>query len=154
MTRLVNVHHDAADVRMTRPSKYGNPVALGKPCPVCGAIHERPVVQALLCYGSLLLPQLRTERGFASGLHALEGKSLGCVCVQRDQSGARRDGNHCHVDLLVAYIDGYSERLGKLCGTGKPSRPQKVAAHEDGIAAVDRHLAWLREQAPAQPRLL
>lgn len=148
---MVNIHHEVAGYhRITRPAKYSNPVALGKPCPVCGATHERPGIQALLCYGSLLLPRLRAERGFASGLHELEGKPLGCVCVRYDQNGVRDFENHCHGDLLVAYIDGYSERLGKLCGAGVPTRSQRVAAHEDGLAAVDGHLAWLRRQAPAQ----
>ena len=162
MTRLVNIHREQCDVCIMRPSEYGNPVSLGKRCPVCAAVHTRVEgVQALLCYSELLLPRLRTDRDFVRGLHAMEGKTLGCVCAPA----------HCHGDLLLAYIDGYSERVAMLCGAGSPPqwvevpvlRPWGVAreavqpvaiAHRSGLTAVANHVEWLREQLPAQRQLL
>jgi len=142
MTRLVNVYRDECDVRITRPGIYGNPVAFGKPCPVCGETHTRAEgVQGLLCYGATLLDRLRTDRDFVLGLHAIEGRTLGCVCAPA----------HCHGDLLVAYLGAFGERLAiqEHCGGADIREPERVA-HRSGLIAVRGHLAWLREQLPRQ----
>jgi len=145
VTRLVNTYRERCDVRITRPSEYGNPVSLGKRCPVCDAVHTREQgVQALLCYAQLLLPRLHADRAFVRGLHAMEGTTLGCVCAPA----------HCHGELLLAYLDGYSERLAIICGADEPTDAQAQTAHGSGLNAVASHIAWLHEQLPAQRQLL
>lgn len=170
MTLLINVRTtpNVKHTSIMRPTMWGNPVILGKRCPECTHVHSRAEgVQGLLCYGARLLRRLAGDRLFVLGLHALEGVgALGCVCVQEQGEW------HCHGDLLLAYLDAYSERMALQCGAATPAiidRPvglvdvdgceimavemvnPRHVAHRSGVRAVRGHLEYLRDLVP--PRL-
>lgn len=153
MTLLINVRAspDIKHTSIMRPSMWGNPVVFGKRCPECTHVHSRAEgVQGLVCYGARLLRRLADDRLFVLALHALEGVgALGCVCAP----------GHCHGDLLLAYLDGYSERMAMQCGVATPAlletghgeivNPRHVA-HRSGVRAVRGHLEYLRTLVPAR----
>lgn len=166
MTLLINVRTtpNVEHTSIMRPTMWGNPVVLGRRCPVCTHVHTRAEgVQGLVCYGDRLLRRLAGDRLFVLGMHALEGGALGCVCAP----------DHCHGDLLLAYLDAYSERMALQCGVATPAtidRPSgdtvgvdghdvlvmetvnpRHVAHRSGVRAVRGHLAYLRGLVP--PRL-
>lgn len=72
----------------------GNPVALGKTCPVCGNIHN-DAGNTLICYESYLLECLTNYPGFNKAFYELKGKKLGCFCKP----------SPCHTDIMIKYLD-------------------------------------------------
>ena len=152
MTRLVNSRADGDHTSIMRGTPFGNPIALDRRCSECGATHRRAdddAVSALLCYSALLIPRLTDDLVFRRQVQALEGQTLACVCPSYTR-GVRAQGNHCHGDILVAYIDGYSERVAGLCDARRPTAEQSAHGHESGMVALLGHVEWMRSLLPAQ----
>ena len=93
-----------ADVYIGRAGKgrdgyWGNPIAIGRPCPVCGVIH-RENGSTLNCFRRWLWTKMKTDASFTSRLRELHDKDLVCFCKP----------NPCHGDVLLeaaAYLKGF-----------------------------------------------
>jgi hypothetical protein len=98
MTTVVNLRVAPYDVYIGRPGHgkagpLGNPVAVGKRCPICGARHTK-AGDTLPCYAEYLRRRCATDAPFAALVRSLRGKVLGCFCKP----------NPCHGDELVRYL--------------------------------------------------
>lgn len=71
---------------------YGNPVAIGRPCPRCNMIHHDGG-STLPCYEALLLARLRRDVVFRQRVKALHDRTLVCFCKP----------DPCHGDVLSQY---------------------------------------------------
>ena len=72
------------------PGKYGNPIRVGKACPVCDARHDFPG-ETLACYEIWLARKLRRDPDF---LKPLQGKILVCFCKPKP----------CHGDIILKFL--------------------------------------------------
>jgi hypothetical protein len=75
-------------VKVTRPTRWGNPHPIGKPCRRCdGAVHDRD--QAIARYREHLTehPEL-----IATARETLAGRDLACWCPLDER---------CHADVLI-----------------------------------------------------
>lgn len=107
-TRVVNLRRgEPFDVYIGRPGHglagpWGNPIARGRPCPVCGFYHGRG--GTLDCYGVWLAGRICADPAFAAAVRGLHGLTLGCFCKP----------GPCHGDTLAAAADllalGYALR--------------------------------------------
>ena len=59
---------------------FGNPVAVGKRCPVCNQTHDSKG-STLPCYEIYLRARLENDEKFAEKFWALDGKTLVCFCA-------------------------------------------------------------------------
>lgn len=75
------------DLRVTRPSRYGNPFHVGKPHPVHGGAMTVDDVCEL--YEERAIPLLDLE--------PLRGKRLLCTC---------KPNQRCHVDSIIKALEG------------------------------------------------
>lgn len=101
---------------------HGNPVALGKPCPRCGANHGRDA-KGIECTAGVLIERL-DEPGYRAQVAALDGMVLECSCAP----------TWCHAELLVADAEAYAERLA-ICEVENVPDAAAVA-HRSGVCAV------------------
>jgi len=138
---LVNLHKVKREgvTVIDRTSPWGNPVALGRPCPRCERSHTRADddgLAALVCYGEILLVKLDGE--FAAQVQQLENQVLGCWCVPAP----------CHGEYLLAYLEAYSTRAGIASNGASQLEPRVVElAHAFGVRAVREHLEHLQARA-------
>lgn len=72
----------------------GNPVAIGRKCPICEQTHKDGG-STLPCYEAYLISRLATDSDFRTAFHKLKGKKLGCFCKP----------NPCHTDVMIKYLD-------------------------------------------------
>lgn len=100
MPVVVNMKYQPYDVRCDRTSIFGNRIALGRPCPRCKKRHTRDAT-AVECTAVDIYQRLRNDLKWRTAVIALDQKRLGCHCKPR----------FCHVDLLVAFVEAYTERL-------------------------------------------
>lgn len=107
--KVVNLYKNKYDVYIGRPGKgqrgtFGNPVAIGRLCPVCGSVHKDGG-STLPCYEKDLDRRLRDDVRFRSSFmglveEAIEAEkagrilALGCFCKPR----------RCHGDVLAAKV--------------------------------------------------
>ncbi len=98
-TTVVNIKRgEPYDVYIGRPGRghagpFGNPIHVGRLCPVCGMAHDRG--GTLSCYRTLLERAVETDAAFRSAVRKLHGKRLGCFCAPMP----------CHGDHLAAVAD-------------------------------------------------
>jgi len=83
MTRVVNPRDEPCDVRICRPSKWGNPFRIGR-----DGTREEVIAK----YRDYIL----ARPDLLAALPALRGKCLGCYCKPLP----------CHGDVLVELVDG------------------------------------------------
>ena len=95
----VCLRHEAFDVYIGReghgfdPAPWGNPVRLGRTCPVCTHTHwERG--STLSCYEHWLRGRVAVEPAFREAVGGLYGLRLGCFCPP---------GRPCH-GLILAEV--------------------------------------------------
>ena len=105
MTTVVNLRRHGHDVYIgrgrggsvpPRPWEYGwlgNPVVVGKVCPVCGSTHNDNG-GTLPCYKEYLVEQLKNPE-WAREFYKIGGKILGCFCKPKQ----------CHGDVIVEVLD-------------------------------------------------
>lgn len=104
-TRVVNVRLDpwrsdpASYVYVGRPGKgrdsiFGNPFSVTQ--------HG---IAALAKFRVYFLDRVQKDLDFYDAVMALEGKCLGCFCVDEDGLGA------CHAKTIAAFVDEESARL-------------------------------------------
>jgi hypothetical protein len=98
-TRVVNLRREAYDVYIGRAGRgsdgtFGNPCAIGRTCPECGAIHQDGG-STLPCYETYLVRRLASDPAFKAKVLALKGKTLGCFCRP----------SPCHGDVLARLLD-------------------------------------------------
>ena len=105
-TKVVNIRHIGRrgpnHVYIGRAGRgesgyYGNPVAIGRTCPVCRGVHKNGG-DTLRCYAKDLQRRLEKEEGFAENVSKLKGKTLVCFCKPAP----------CHGDVL-AYVADHGE---------------------------------------------
>jgi hypothetical protein len=98
MTTIVNLYKSKYDVYIGRRGKgndgyFGNPVIIGRKCPVCSKIHDDGGA-TLPCYEQYVRSRINTDPEFRSRVKALKGKTLGCFCKPKP----------CHGDILKKII--------------------------------------------------
>lgn len=86
MTKVVNVHCQAYDVFIGRPTIFGNPFKIGKD----GTRAEVIAKYRTRFYNMIL------DSDFRQSVSALKGKTLGCFCSPQP----------CHGDVIVEYLEG------------------------------------------------
>ena len=84
MNKVVHCKKEAYDIYIGRPSKWGNPFAVGNH----GTRDE--VVNKYSVW--ILQPE---QQHLINSLHELEGKTLGCWCKP----------NSCHGDVLIKLLE-------------------------------------------------
>lgn len=87
-TRVVNLRHEKADVRIDRRSRWGNPYVIGRPYLGWDAITRD---QAISLYRDALVHRIDEDPQF---LEPLRGKTLGCWCKP----------SACHGDVIVEVL--------------------------------------------------
>jgi hypothetical protein len=98
-TTAVNLRVAQYDVYIGRAGRgldgtFGNPVAIGRPCPECGATHTEGG-STLACYERYLVRRIASDPAFKNRVLMLRGKRLGCFCAPRP----------CHGQVLAAWVD-------------------------------------------------
>jgi hypothetical protein len=90
-TRVVNVRTEPSDVRIDRPSRWGNPYRIGQPWSdlIADRMTRADVIQR---YRGWLQGQLIIDPAF---LEPLRGKVLGCWCKPLP----------CHGDVIVELLE-------------------------------------------------
>lgn len=73
---------------------FGNPIAIGKPCIVCGKRHDSGG-STLPCYRRYFRFRLRFDNQFRQEIEKLRGKRLGCFCKPKP----------CHGDIIAEYLN-------------------------------------------------
>lgn len=99
VTRVVNLYKEPYDVYIGRTGKgregpLGNPVAIGKQCPVCEGVHN-DAGTTLPCYRIYLETMVEGDPSFRELVESCRGKTLGCFCKPKP----------CHGDVLVEYLE-------------------------------------------------
>lgn len=79
-------------VRVSRPSRFGNPVKIGDPMPF-GFGKLETVSEVLDIYEDMVLARLDENPDY---LRSLRGKDLACFCKLEDK---------CHADILLEYAN-------------------------------------------------
>lgn len=151
---VVNIKHKSAkwDIYVGRPGKgqpgpLGNPIAIGKRCIECGAVHGRDA--ALLdCYRAWLERKVSSDAEYRELVLACHGKRLGCFCVRRNGLGL------CHGYVLAEV----AERLAAPKPAQQPQERKGYAGWtvERGaayIAALPRVERTEREPLDTAPRV-
>lgn len=97
-TTVVNLRLEKYDVYIGRGSSshepFGNPVARGKPCPVCSDVHQSPGA-TLTCFRAYFTERLANDLPFRRRVESLRGKRLGCFCKP----------GPCHGDIIASWLD-------------------------------------------------
>ena len=105
-TKVVKIYKDSFDVYIGRDKNsnipmlpnengyFGNPIAKGKPCLVCGGIHRSPG-DTIPCYRKYFMWRIEFDHLFAAEIEKLRGKTLGCFCKP----------NPCHGDVIAEYLN-------------------------------------------------
>lgn len=73
---------------------FGSPIALNKPCPICGDVH-RDNGSTLDCYYIYLTTRLVHDPEFFRAFWQLKGKTLVCFCKPKP----------CHGDVMTKYLN-------------------------------------------------
>jgi hypothetical protein len=106
MIKVVNLRLENYSVYIGRTGhgqdgSLGNPVAIGKACPVCGQIHMDSG-STLPCYKKYLWKRVHTDKAFYEKLKELEKRHkdgenviFGCFCHPKP----------CHGNIVKAYIE-------------------------------------------------
>ena len=76
------------------PGPFGNPVVVGKLCPVCRNVHSTPG-STLACYEADLVARMVRDPVFQQQVRSLRGKTLVCFCAP----------GPCHGDVLARFSD-------------------------------------------------
>lgn len=101
-TRVVNIKHEPCDVYIGRPSIYGNPHPVLRPCPLCSTdgdvIHQRG--EAVYYYDIYFAARVESDPEFRAAVLDLRGKLLGCHCKNKNGSGPA-----CHGDTIKRWLD-------------------------------------------------
>jgi Domain of unknown function (DUF4326) len=91
-TTVVNCKHDAYDVYIGRPSKWGNPYKIGQANPVDIKLGRLDRAGVLRHYETWI----RSQPDLLAALPELKGRILGCWCKPAP----------CHGDVLARLADG------------------------------------------------
>jgi len=97
-TKVIHIRNKTGsinEVYIGRGGPFGNPVMLGKQCPVCGEIHHKKG-STLDCYKIYLHDRMAADVYFAKEIQRMKGKTLVCFCKPAA----------CHGDVLVEYLEG------------------------------------------------
>jgi hypothetical protein len=94
-SQTVNVRTAGYDVYIGRGGPWGNPIRLGRVCPVCGQTHTVRG-STLPCYEAYLRNRLAQDAPFRDQFSSLEGKTLGCYCSPAP----------CHGEIMELLLAG------------------------------------------------
>ena len=105
-TRVVNLRKEPYDIYIGRAGKgqdgyFGNPIARGKSCPVCGKIHLA-AGDTIPCYECYFKRRIKEDEKFFRRIMELGGKTLGCFCKPGPGHG----------DVIAFYVDNLCPGLG------------------------------------------
>jgi hypothetical protein len=92
MTKVINIKHKKDtknEVYIGRGSPFGNPVVIGKMCPICNTVHKDRG-STLDCY-KIWLSEALNDCNFKEQVKDLYGKTLVCFCKPLP----------CHGDILA-----------------------------------------------------
>jgi hypothetical protein len=110
MTKVVNIRKQTIyDVYIGRAGKgqdgyFGNPVAVGKTCPECKAIHMKGG-STLKCYRSYMMRRISTDPEFLQRLQELKDKTLACFCVGKEWKVGDKGDLVCHGQVIALFLD-------------------------------------------------
>lgn len=98
-TKVVNLKNSSYDVYIGRAGRgqsgeFGNPIARGRTCPVCGEVHY-DAGSTLVCFKKYFLKRIEDDEDFKDKILSLKGKTLGCFCKP----------NPCHGDIIAEWCD-------------------------------------------------
>jgi hypothetical protein len=98
-TKVVNLYKEQYDVYIGRAGKgregpLGNPISIGRTCPLCDEIHKDGG-STLNCYKLYLLDRVNNDAEFKKLIESCEGKTLGCFCKPKP----------CHGDVIIEYLE-------------------------------------------------
>jgi len=104
-TKVVNLRKEPFDVYIGRAGRgrsgyFGNPVIIGKKCPVCCEVH-RNGGSTLPCYTECFNRRMARDLEFRRRICELRGKTLGCFCKP----------GPCHGDVIVAWLNANPNQL-------------------------------------------
>lgn len=91
-TKVVNIRHDAYDVRIDRKTRWGNPFPMKS---------EGDRGKVVADYRDWLWKQIKSGKITLEDLATLRGKRLGCHCAPKA----------CHGDVLAAAAEWAHARL-------------------------------------------
>lgn len=74
---------------------FGNPVKIGKICPICNNIHIK-AGDTLPCYELYLIKKIQTDTEFRRKLKDLNNKKLMCFCKNKTK---------CHGSIMIKQIN-------------------------------------------------
>lgn len=90
MTTVVNLKSNKYDIKICRPTIFGNPFLLrNKDCD-----YER--AEVIRKYKEYFYKRIDEDPDFKLAVEGLRGKRLGCFCSPKP----------CHGDVIVEYLEG------------------------------------------------
>lgn len=100
VTSVSNIRFQEYDVYIGRAGHghdgyFGNPIVLGKCCPVCDQIHTKSG-ETLECFRVYFYLRIGGDPEFRTRVMTMLGKRLGCFCKPRP----------CHGDVIAEYLNG------------------------------------------------
>lgn len=129
-TEVLNLHRiagfgdDDRDVYVGRAGRgqsgyFGNPVSVGRPCPICRGVHASGG-DTLRCYEIYLAERLARDEPFALRVMDLAGRRLWCFC----------DPGPCHARVIARYAEALSSGSPTpcLCERGLTLQCRRCAA--------------------------
>lgn len=85
--------NDPRNCRVGENGWLGNPISIGKTCPVCNLVHNDGG-GTLSCYEVYLRKRLMNDK-FNLEFKKIKGKKLGCFCKPKP----------CHVDIIIKVLN-------------------------------------------------
>lgn len=117
LAEAVNIYREPYDTYVGRAGKnqdgyFGNPVIIGKTCPVCKTIHtHQDGDSSLACFEKYFLNRLTTDPVFYQRVNALKGHKLGCFCKPK----AGFQGQIiCHAQVMAKWINNSHRQSAQI----------------------------------------
>lgn len=102
-TVLVNMHAHGRDgvTPIDRSSKFGSKFRLKKD----GGEYTR--AESVAAYKEWFLERIADDSEFRQSVRDLEGKTLGCWCVEEPVTDPQEPYETCHGEIILAYLQGH-----------------------------------------------
>ncbi len=113
--QIVHCKEQPYTVYIGRPGPYGNPIAIGKDCPICKKIH-RTRGATLPCYKIWFYDENQKTLREQIKQNIKEGDILGCWC--KSLAYPHRE---CHGDVIVDFLMNKNTDFSQSEGINKYS---------------------------------
>jgi len=108
-TRIVNIRRTSDyNVYVGRAGHghdgyFGNPIRVGKQCPVCGGVHRKGG-GTLYCFEQYARQRMQEDPEYRRRVKGLKGKVLGCFCAG-EAPLTSAEPLRCHGQVLAALAE-------------------------------------------------